>query len=314
MQPQYLRICVTTRCDLHCLYCRPAAVASEAPDAELTLDEISVLIDCAAAEGVRKIRITGGEPLLRGDLEQIIRAASITAGISKVSLTTNGMGLSGRAEGLKQAGLDRVNISLDTLQRERFRAMSGSDRHQDVLAGIEVARGLFCPVKLNVVLLRGLNDDEIEELVEFAASRGLWIRFIERYASRCVTAPSDGCMPVAEVRRRLRRAFGPLEPLPAAPLSIEQTYRLPQFGGAKVGLIASVTHPPCTRCSKLRVTASGELRACLYANWGISLAALLHHRDAQAVRAAIREAFSRKPRSRGRAGAFVPMPISHIGG
>ncbi len=314
MLPRYLRISVTGRCNLHCLYCRPEGARCPAPVSEPSVEQISVLVRCAAAEGIRKVRITGGEPLLRDDLEDIVRAVRSTTGIAEVNLTTNAIGLDRRAEALRQAGLERVNVSLDTLRPERFLAITGRDRHGEVLAGIEAAADVFHPVKLNTVLLRGINDDEIVPLVEFAARRGLWIRFIERYGSPWAAALPDGCLPADEVRARLREAFGRLEPLPSAELSVEETYALPGAGGVKVGLISSVTCPPCEACSKLRFTASGELRACLYADCGTDLTPLLRRRDVPAIRAAIRSAFAAKRRDGPPPSAVVPVPISQIGG
>jgi len=313
MPPRYLRVSVTGRCNLRCCYCRPEGPCDADLVPEFTPGEISTLVQGAAAEGVRKVRLTGGEPLLRDDLEDIVGAISAVPGIEKTTLTTNGIGLSQRAAGLRSGGLQSVNVSLDTLRPERFAAITGGDMHADVLAGIEAAVDVFDVVKLNCVLLRGVNDDEIEALVEFAARRGGWIRFIERYQSRCV-ATVDHCVPAGEVKQRLRESFGPLEAMPAAKLSVEETYVLPSAGGVKVGLIASVTHPPCERCTKLRFTASGELRPCLFADWGVDVAPLLRRGDLAALRAAMRHVFAHKRRSRPSPSSVVPDPISHIGG
>lgn len=315
MRPTYLRISVSARCNLRCVYCRPEG-AWAGPDAasELAPEYIAVLAECAAAEGVHKIRITGGEPLLRDDLEQIVHAVSRTPGITETTLTTNGIGLAGRAVRLKQAGLDRVNISLDTVRPERFRAITGRDRHHEVLAGIEAAAKVFEVVKLNAVLLEGVNDDEIEALVAFASRKGLWLRFIECYASPCSPPGGHGRVSAEEVKRRLRRAYGPLQSVEASESSVEEAFLLPSAGGAKVGVIASVTHPPCSKCAKLRFTASGELRACLFEERGVNLVPLLERTDRPAIRAAIREVFALKDACRTRTAAVVPTPVFCVGG
>jgi len=312
MPPRYLRVSVTGRCNLRCRYCRPEGPCDTDLAEEFTPEEISTLVQGAAAEGVCKVRLTGGEPLLRNDLEEIVSAVSAVPGIAKTTLTTNGIGLAQRAETLRDSGLDSVNVSLDTLRPERFTAITRRDMHPDVIAGIEAACDVFDVVKLNCVLMRGVNDDEIEALVGFAARGGGWIRFIERYQSRCV-ALTDHCVPASEVKERLRESFGPMEAVPVEELSVEETYVLPS-AGVKVGLIASVTHPPCERCTKLRFTASGELRPCLFADWGIDVGPLLRLGDLGALRAAIRDVFTRKRRSRPEGSSVVPDAISHIGG
>ena len=311
MVPRYLRLSVTGRCNLHCIYCRPEGPCAADLAREFTPEEILALVQCASAEGVRKVRLTGGEPLLRGDLEDIIAYIGTIPGIQQIALTTNGIGLAQRAARLRSAGLQSVNISLDTLRPERFLFITGRDLHREVLEGIEAATGIFEVVKLNTVLLRGVNEDEIEALVAFAARRGLWIRFIERYPSACIHS-MDGCVPAEDVRDRLRKSFGMIEPLPASDLSVEETYVLPSVGQVKVGVIASVTGPPCERCSKLRFTAGGELRPCLFSDWGLDLAPLLRRGDLPAIRAVIRRVVARKQPSR--CAAVVPGSISHIGG
>ena len=315
MPPQYLRISVTSQCNLNCFYCRPSSARARPDTAqELSVRDIATVVECSAAEGVRKVRITGGEPLLRDDLEGIVHAVSATPGIRETTLTTNGIGLDRRARALRRAGLGRVNVSLDTLRPERFLAITGKDRHRDVLAGVEAAAGVFPVVKLNTVLLRGVNDDEIEALVALAARRGLWIRFIERYSSTETRAAENTRVTAREVEARLRRAFGRLQPLPREDLSVEQAYELPLMAGVRVGLIASVTHPPCWACTKLRLTAAGSLRACLFGQAGADLLPLLRRGDTAAVRAAIRQVFALKGASRERRSPIVPLPISEVGG
>lgn len=308
---QYLRLSVTARCSLNCVYCRPRGCEGTGGGAELTVSQLRLLVECAAAEGARKVRITGGEPLERQDLEQVVAAVSSVPGIAETAMTTNGIGLAGRARALREAGLDRVNVSLDTLRPERFVLIAGTDGHADVMAGIEEAVRVFATVKTNAVLLRGLNDDEIEELVAFAARTGVRARFIEYYRTNC-TSVGQETVPAAEVLVRLERAFGPLVPLPADPLSVETAYRIPSAGNATVGLIASATDPPCAQCAKLRVTSAGVLLPCLFAETGLPLAPLLARGDADGLRASIRQALSIKERGVRRRG--VPGAGWQVGG
>ena len=313
MEPRYLRVSVTGRCNLRCIYCRPEGPCETDAAGEFTPEEIYTLVRCAAAEGVRKVRFTGGEPLLRQDLEVVAAAVSSIPGIEQTTLTTNGIGLAQRARGLKQAGLDRVNISLDTLQRERFVAITGRDLLDEVLEGIETAADTFDAVKLNTVLLRGRNDDEVEALVRFAAARRLEVRFIERYPWVGASEP-DNRVSAEEVKGRLSQIFGVLHPAPTSELSVEQRYVLPAAGGARVGLIASVSASPCALCRKLRFTASGQLRPCLFADWGIDLGPLLRAGDEPAVRSAIRRVAARKRGARCAPAPVVPEPVSNVGG
>jgi len=315
MRPRYLRLSVIARCNLHCFYCRPEGGCEETDGlSDFTPDELALLVRCAAAEGVRKVRITGGEPLLRDDLEAVVRCVGAAAGPIETTLTTNGIGLDRRAAALKRAGLNRVNISLDTLRPDRFVAITGQDRHPEVLAGIEAAARIFCAVKLNTVLLRGVNDDEIEALVRFAAQQGVGIRFIERYSSDGAENPPGEPILAAEVKQRLGQAFGALERLPSTPLSVEESYVLPSADGARVGVIASSSHPPCSDCAKLRFTAWGELRGCLFDSSGVDLKPLLQRKDVSAIRSALRETFAKKRRSGPGPRPSVSAPVNLIGG
>jgi cyclic pyranopterin phosphate synthase len=290
---QYLRLSVTSRCSLSCLYCRPPGSNGDGQTEEFSVQELRLLVECAAAEGARKVRITGGEPLERADLEEVVAAVSSVPGIAEVAMTTNGVGLAGRACGLRGAGLRRVNVSLDTLRPGRFTDICGRDCHAQVISGIEQAVRTFGAVKVNAVLLRGVNDDEIEDLVRFGAGAGVRVRFIERYDAAC-GSPVGELLPGEEVRGRLRAAFGTLVPMAADSLSVEAVYKIPSLGGATVGLIASATGPPCGRCTKLRLAGSGELLPCLFARRGVQVRGLLQSGRREGVRAAIRTALGMK--------------------
>jgi cyclic pyranopterin phosphate synthase len=208
-------------------------------------------------------------------------------------MTTSGVGLADRARALREAGLQRVNVSLDTLRPERFEAMTGKSAHEEVLAGIAEALSVFAAVKTNTVLLQGRNDDEIESIVRFGARSGFRPRFVEYYRTGSGSADEQG-VPMGVVRERVERAFGPLERVQGDPLSVESVYRIPSLGGSTVGFIASASAPPCEACSKLRVTATGLLLPCLFAERGTPLGPLLEAGDAPAVRLALRRAVAGK--------------------
>ncbi len=310
---RYLRIAVTSQCNLRCVYCSP-----EGPPANcrqlVPAEQLGLLVKCAAQEGVCKVRLTGGEPLLRGDIEDMIQRVSSTPGIEETALTTNGIGLADRAVALRHAGLDRVNVSCDTLSAERFRRIAGYDLHSELMQGIESARNVFPVVKLNTVVMKGYNSDEIEPLVKFAAKGKLWIRFIELYSSSCIGSADGAFMSCDEVKGRLEAEFGTLLRADAADWSVEESYVLPALNGVRIGLIRSATRPPCARCAKLRFTASGELRACLFGQEGVSLTGPLAAKDGVAVRAAIRSVFRSKDRTGCGHAPSVPAPIACIGG
>jgi cyclic pyranopterin phosphate synthase len=260
-----LRVSVTDRCNLRCGYCMPVE-PQWFPRAEiLTYEEIVRLVRVACDHGVRRVRITGGEPLVRRDLPRLVALLAGVAAITDLSLTTNGLLLEPLAADLAAAGLRRVNVSLDTLSPECFRELTRRDGLSRVLAGLEAAvEAGLAPVKLNTVLLRGVNDGELEPLVERARDRGFELRFIEFMPlengaswdlARVVTGD--------EVRRRIARRW-PIEPeAPADAHAPARSYRFCD-GGGRVGFIDSVSRPFCASCSRLRLTADGKLRVCLY--------------------------------------------------
>jgi len=263
-----LRVSLVDRCNLRCSYCMPPEGLDWLPtDNLLTAAEFVRLIGLAVRElGVNEVRFTGGEPLLRRDLEEIVAATAALDPRPRISLTTNGLGLRHRVTALAAAGLDRINVSLDTLRPERFRAITHRDRLPDVLAGLAAAReaGLH-PVKVNAVLLRGVNDDEAVELLDFCLEQGYQLRFIEQMPldpqhgwdrARMVTA--------AEILDRLRAAHE-LVPHPEERGSAPAERWLVDGGPGVVGVIASVTRPFCAACDRTRLTADGQLRTCLFA-------------------------------------------------
>jgi cyclic pyranopterin phosphate synthase len=262
-----LRISVTDRCNIRCFYCMPNEHVVFKPKHELlTFEEIERFVRVAARLGVSKIRITGGEPLVRRDLDQLIAKLARIDGIEDLALTTNGILLAEQAAGLRTAGLKRLNISLDALDAETFRQIARRDGYEHVLAGIaEAQRVGFDKIKLNAVAIRGITEGQIVPLGRFARERGLEMRFIEFMPLDAEgNWQNDQVLTGDEILRRLSEAFGPL--VPVAPQHEGQPARDYRFvdGGGTVGFINPVTHPFCGECNRLRLTAEGQIRNCLF--------------------------------------------------
>jgi len=263
-----LRISLTDRCSLRCTYCMPEQ-GNEwlARESILTLDEIEAVARVAAAHGVTTFRLTGGEPLLRRDLPEVVRRlARITGpdGPVQLAMTTNGIGLSDALPALIEAGLGRLNISIDTLRRDRFRDLTRRDRLDDVLDGIAAAAASgLRPLKLNAVAMRGVNDDELVDLVEFAIGHGAQLRFIEQMPLDAGhTWRRDTMVTREEILAALGRRWR-LDAVPGRGGAPAETWRL-DGGPHTVGVIASVTAPFCGDCDRMRLTADGQLRNCLF--------------------------------------------------
>jgi cyclic pyranopterin phosphate synthase len=262
-----LRVSVTDRCNLRCTYCMPVEPEWFPRDRILSYEEILRLVRVAVGRGVRKVRITGGEPLVRRDLPVLIALLSAEPGIEDLSLTTNALRLAETAEELVAAGLRRVNVSLDTLQRERFVALTRRDGMQRVLRGLDAAAAAgLTPIKINTLLVRGTNDDEVEALIARAREHDWEVRFIERMPLANGGGKSWDYTDVVtgdEVRRRIDRRW-PIEPDPNGDSAAPATrYRFVD-GRGRLGFIDSVTQPFCASCGRLRLTADGRLRVCLY--------------------------------------------------
>lgn len=262
-----LRVSLTDRCNLRCTYCMPADGLDWLPSpALLTDDELIRLVKIAVTHlGVTNVRFTGGEPLLRRGLVDIVAAVSTMEPRPRISMTTNGIGLARRAGQLAEAGLDRVNVSLDTLRPDRFATITRRDRLDQVLAGLAAARDAgLTPVKVNAVLLRGVNDDEAVDLLRYCVDHGYQLRFIEQMP----LDPQHGwrrdeLVTADEILTRLRPAFD-LTPS-ATPRGSAPAERWRVNGGpAEVGVIGSVTRPFCGDCDRTRLTADGQLRNCLF--------------------------------------------------
>jgi cyclic pyranopterin phosphate synthase len=237
----------------------------------LTFEEIARLVGVFAELGVEKIRLTGGEPLLRHDLPTLTRILRQNRRIRDLALTTNGLLLAKQAEALKQAGLGRITVSLDTLRPERMQALARTDRHADVLAGIVAARRSGLAVKLNTVVIRGVNDDELSDLITFARAQQAEVRFIEYMDVGGATGWSaEQVVSQREMLERLSRQYGAISALQSSDLAAPaERFRLPD--GTVFGVVASTTAPFCRACDRSRLTADGAWLLCLYAERGIDL-------------------------------------------
>jgi cyclic pyranopterin phosphate synthase len=263
-----LRISVTDRCNLRCTYCMPLDVAFKPREELLDYEEIARVARVAAACGIRSVRLTGGEPLVRRDLDQLVGLLATVPGIDDLSLTTNGLLLAEQAGPLRAAGLQRLNVSLDAVREETFLQIARRPGLDRVLAGLAAAKAAgFASIRINAVSIRGLTETEIVPLAEFCRREGFQVRFIEFMPLDGDDAWSHGqVLSGREVREILERRFGPLDPVPPADPgqpAVDYMYRTaPDAPG--VGFIDPVTQPFCDHCDRLRLTADGQFRNCLF--------------------------------------------------
>ena len=266
-----LRLSVTDRCNLRCSYCMPEAEYVWLPREDiLHFEEIERLVDVFLDLGVDKVRLTGGEPLLRRDLPSLVERLASRPRIRDLAMTTNGVLLPDQAEPLKRAGLHRLTVSLDTLDRHRFKALTRYDELSRVLAGIDAAAPLFPGFKIDTVVIRGVNDDELDALLAFGRERGAEVRFIEYMDVGGATHWSpERVVSRAEILERLARIHGPIEPIVERSSAPADRYRFPD--GTVFGIISSTTQPFCAACDRSRLTADGLWYLCLYARRGTDL-------------------------------------------
>ena len=284
-----LRLSVTDRCNMRCGYCMPEADYTWLPRASLlTFEELSRLAGVFASLGAGKVRLTGGEPLLRHELPRLVALLAADTRIQDLALTTNGILLARHARALRDAGLRRVTISLDTLRADRSLAFARNPRHADVLAGVAAARGAgFADLKLNAVIIRGFNEDEIPELLAYARQQGAELRFIEYMDVGGATRWShDQVVSRDEILAAVGRRHGEVTPL-SEPGSRAPAERFQLADGTTFGIIASVTAPFCRDCDRSRVTADGTWFRCLYAEDGTDLRAPLRAGASDAELAAL---------------------------
>ena len=317
---QYLRVSVTDRCNLRCVYCMPEEGISQlAHDDILRYEEIVRIVRLAVEMGFVHVRLTGGEPLVRKGIVELVAALARIPGLDDLSMTTNGILLARYAEPLARAGLRRVNISLDTLRPERFRRVTRWGRLEDVLEGRRAALAVgLSPVKINTVVVRGLNDDEVVDLAQRTLETDWHVRFIEVMPlGEGVHWSGDGVVPSAEIRARVEAALGMLTPVRGkAGAGPARYYRLPGAKGT-LGFISPVTEHFCHACNRLRLTSDGRLLPCLLSDLAIDLRNPLRAgaSDDQ-LRAILRRAIVIKPRGHRLAEDLVPecRPMSQIGG
>ncbi len=296
-----LRVSVTDRCNFRCPYCMPAAVfGADYPylpeTAKMTEVELRVLLQAFRALGVQKLRFTGGEPLVRKDMVALVRLAKQELGFAEVALTTNGWFLAEKAAALREAGLDRLNVSLDSLVAQTAGAMNGRGFGPErVLAGIAAARLAGLPLKVNTVIQRGVNDTEIEALAGWARDQGLPLRFIE-FMDVGNHNHWQGAQVVSarEIVRRIgeRWPLAPLEPAYRGEVAARYAYA---DGRGEIGLISSITEPFCSQCNRARLSADGRLHTCLFSAQGHDLLSMVRRGDGtEGVRAAVEAIWQRR--------------------
>ncbi|RLB42855.1 MAG: GTP 3',8-cyclase MoaA [Deltaproteobacteria bacterium] len=316
----YLRISVTDRCNLSCLYCVPQGKLVKLRHQDiLRYEEIIRIARTAISIGIKKIRVTGGEPLVRKGLVGFIRSLGQLQGLQDLSITTNGTLLEEKLEQLWDAGIRRLNISLDTLKREKYRHITGADKFDAVWASIEKAAELgFSPIKINIVAMKNVNDDEIEQFGSLSMTKPYHVRFIEYMPMG--TEPSHlrpEYIPSAEIKKRLE-TLGELQPIGKSPLDgPAERYRF-KDGKGEIGLISPMTNHFCRSCNRLRLTASGCLRPCLLSSREIDIRGPLRSgaTDSELVEL-FRKAVMIKPSSHGmlrEKSELFPGEMSSIGG
>ncbi len=315
----YLRISLTDRCNLRCVYCMPEEMVFR-PNPELMQDdELLLLVQLFVRLGFDKFRLTGGEPTVRAHIVDLVREIAQTPGVNSLSMTTNGVLLERLARPLVDAGLKRVNISIDTMEPEKFKQLTRRGSIEDVWRGIQAAEAAgLVPIKLNAVVVRGHNEEDVVDLARLTIDHPWQVRFIEMMPFGGVTDLQQSQMVTArEIQNRIEVAFGKLETANGGELDGEaQLFRLPNSQG-DVGFIASVTQPFCASCTRARLTADGRLRLCLLRDGEVNLLAPLRNgASIEDLRTLILDAIWQKPWGHGLADGIVPLSrvMSEIGG
>lgn len=274
----YLRISVTDRCNLSCVYCKPRAGMKVLRHREiLSYEEICRLVALAVPLGITRVRVTGGEPLVRRGIVEFIASLNAQEGLEDVSITTNGVLLEEMADGLSKAGKPRLNISLDSLHPGKFRKITGHDNYERVWRGINRAEELgFFPLKINMVPVRGINEDEVANFARLTLDRRFHVRFIEFMPIGADDRwHRDSCVPASEIRSVIEREVGPLTPFTSGnSAGPSDNYQLPDARGV-IGFISPITRHFCESCRRLRLTADGKIRPCLLSDSEIDIKAPL---------------------------------------
>ena len=314
----YLRLSVTDRCNMRCLYCMPAEGVEKISHAEImSYEELLLVARAAVSLGIEKIRVTGGEPLVRKGILKFLERLAAIPGLRQLVLTTNGLHLADMAAGLRDAGVQRLNISLDSLQPDTFAAITrGGDVHR-VLAGIDAAERAGFPVKINMVVMQGINDCEIAELAALTLKRRISVRFIEYMPAIRAENWQDLVVPGDSIIAQLGREFRllPVE-RDAATAGPARIFRLAGAAGT-IGIITPVSGHFCGECNRIRVTASGKARSCLFDDATLDLRPLLAARDEEGLATALRSLVAGKPRRHALAEEeqqHTPFAMAAIGG
>jgi cyclic pyranopterin phosphate synthase len=321
---RYLRISVTDRCNLRCRYCMPEeGVAALAHDQVLRLEEIARLAQVAISLGINRFRLTGGEPLVRKGIVDLVRQMAALPGLADLSMTTNATLLAVMAAPLAEAGLRRVNISLDTLRPERYAHITRGGSLEAALAGIRAAEAAgLTPVKINAVVMRDFNDDEVAALAQRSLTEGWNVRFIEAMPlGHQAQANQQGYVPSDETRGRIEAALGALEPAELDGNGPARYWRLPGAAGT-LGFISALSQHFCATCNRLRLTSDGKLMPCLFSALEYALRGPLRAgADDEALRAVFAEAIGHKPEGHHLSdpdacdqAAAAAHEMSHIGG
>ncbi len=307
----YLRLSVTDLCNCRCVYCMPACgVPRLRHEDVLTFEQMQEIVAAAASLGVRKVRLTGGEPLVRRGIVDLVRMVADVPGVEEVDMTTNATLLAPVAADLRAAGLTRLNVSLDTLDGARYRKITRTGTLEDALAGLAAAREAgFSGTKVNCVLLGGINQDELRPLAELARGSDLCVRFIELMPmGACAAWPRERFLPADAVLK----AVPELVPADATAPGVAQLYRAPGWRGT-VGLIRPMTHRFCGQCNRIRVTADGRLKPCLHSAAEVDLRGLSGEELVRAIARGIAAKPGRHHMDMGHA-SQTPRAMSQIGG
>jgi cyclic pyranopterin phosphate synthase len=292
----YLRLSVTDRCNMRCFYCMPSqGVANKGHDAVLSYEELFQIAEAAVSIGIEKIRITGGEPLVRAGIVDFLQRLSGIQGLRHIALTTNGLLLSDMAQGLRQAGVQRLNVSLDSLKPETFSEITRGGDLAKVLAGLFVAElAGFPPPKINVVIMRGINDDEILSFAEMTKIRGNSIRFIEYMPVVKEEGWQRYCISGEEILTRISESYQ-LEQIDKGPFAgPSRDFKIPGAAGS-IGIITAVSGHFCSDCNRIRVTSTGQAKGCLFADEKTDLTPWLRPPDPEGLTEVLRKIVSGKP-------------------
>ncbi|MBI4358241.1 MAG: GTP 3',8-cyclase MoaA [Candidatus Omnitrophica bacterium] len=310
----YLRISLTDRCNLRCCYCvPPGGFPLTCRTKILTYEEILRLAECFVDLGIDKIRLTGGEPLVRQNLPYLVKGISEFPEIKDLSLSTNGVFLAREAQALFQAGLKRINISLDTFDPAKFKWITGLDKHEAVLTGIEKAiRVGFRPIKINVVMMKGMNDDEIESFVAFAMERPVEIRFIELMPTRNCFDPGKRYFVSNDWVKGEVLRWTDLAPEPSRTGDVAEVYGLPN-GIGRIAFISSISHSFCSECNRIRLRVDGTLKLCLHGEETFDLRTPLREGRSKAeLTRLIREAVQLKPQGHRFTGSVADEAVVYM--